>query len=244
MKTKIINYRGGSKGDFIINFLNNKISFRTLGQSASSAGTDTRSFGQSLLDHQMHQYVDLMLKTNYKESFVSSHSLTKLSVDLLQSLSTKYDLYHIVVEQGWQRQVNIDFSFKALSKEIHPSLVARERNKKIMSEHDINNLKYNIDIFLPSRNLSMNDDNRIKVMLEMIELIHDDKNTCDLINHISYDSLFVEPFSDARELADSIGKKFDERFYKGLVKKSFLPKQVSAFGETFDVENLGYRYYI
>jgi hypothetical protein len=243
MRPKIINYIGGSKGDFIINFLNNKISFRSLGQSGSSAGTDTRSFGQSLPNDQLYRYVDVMIDTTYKEPFVSSHSLTNMSDDLLHTLLEKYDLYHIVVEPEWQKQVNIDFMFKVWSKKIHHSLIEKLKNTKETDEDKLKEIEYNIDIVLFSKDLPLNDKNRLNIMLEMNNLNHV-RDVSRMINPICYSKLFVDPFVDVQILCETIGKRFNERFYRELLKKSFLPREITVFGHTFDVEKLGYRYYI
>ncbi len=242
MKTKIINYEPGSKGDFIINFLNDKISFEKLGQSSASAGAETRVIGQSLPNDQLDKYVDILLEKDYEEPFISTHSLTDMTDSMLSRLSQKYELYHINIDDNWRVQANIDYIFKVLIREVHPSLV--EKEKRLFDlEKDFGKIEYIIDLKYIAAKIPVNDQNRIKWMMSISKEIPK-INISSLINSLSYNDLFSEPFIAVRSLRDMIGKTFDEQLYRFVLKQSFLPKTIKVFNHTFNLEDMGYRYYI
>jgi hypothetical protein len=242
MKTKIINYDPGSKGDFIVNFLNDKISFELLGQSSASAGSDTRTYGQSLLNSELGKYVDLLLQSDYQEEYISSHSIIYMNNEMLSRLYQKYDLYHIYVEEEWQQHVNIDIMFKVFTKPIHISLV--EKSKKLFEKNVFEKLEYVIDFQLLQMSKDITNENRFEFINFYIKnnRFFNTKNT--FVKSLNYSKIFTSTFSDLENLLSSSNKKFDKDLYIAALKKSFLPKTIDAFGKTFNIEELGYRYYI
>lgn len=242
MKTKIINYEPGSKGDFITNFLNGKISFEKNGQSSASAGTESRVYGQGLINSELDKYVDLLLNSSFKEKYISSHSIIYLTDDLLNKLSEKYNLYHICVDSNWQKQVNIDIIFKVFIKPLHQSLI--EKSKKMYGEETASKLKYNIDLQIANTVKNITDQDRIDFVNFFIERNVFFNNKNPLIKQVNYNDLFAEPFDGIAYLMESNNKKFKSSFYKPILQKTFLPKTIDAFGHTFNIEDLGYRYYI
>lgn len=243
MKTKIINYEPGAKGDFVINFLNDKLLFESLGQSSASAGSDTRVIAQGLPNDQLDQYVDILLDKDYEEHFISSHSLHLMSTNMLQRLKQKYDLYHILIDTEWKEQVNIDGAFKMLIKEAHPSLIEKYQSDLKFFNVDIDSIKYNIDLKYIHMRIPISNESRIMYLKRLIK----ENRAADinpLIECLPYKEMFLEPFDSVKKLRESIDKKFDETFFKFSLKQSFLPKTIDAFGHTFNIEELGYRYYI
>lgn len=253
----ILNFPGGSKGDFLIRFISNtshnltengktvplyqfdviKRHFREYYLSERFSQLDSKSITQFILN----------LKRVWP---YTCHDLHYLETSDIEKIINSYaDVYDLIVEKEYQTEVLLNEIFKNYSTTL--TMQDIELLNKHVGEYK---WQYAIDSDMgrsrhaPTFNFT--DDSRIEWLLDFVNnRLHTrynflnnytDAQLASSTKKIYYSKLFYPPFDDLKSLYKKINKKsFNEDEFIELLKRTQLPKEMIYFNHKISIDPTG-----
>ena len=247
MTRYILNYTGGSKGDFLCNYINFE-EIKIEDNSFNRSQSHSSYFKNLVVNNFSYDLAEIFLRNNNKTKIFPCHRADKITKFFLNEndikiIQMKYDLSNIktVLIEGTIknncRTVNYSNSLRFLS--LHDN-VSSDINL-------IKKIKYSIDIDLLNEGYTdINDNNRIKYFDIFFQNINNKnflKEKYFNINYIDteinffYRDLFVEKnFEALEQLFDINSTELSD-----LIEKTWLPSQFEFCGKIWNLEDYGYR---
>jgi hypothetical protein len=233
----MLNYIGGTKGDFLCNYINFGKEYFT-DDNVNKSHSNFALF-KSLITEDFHKKMSLDFLDHHKNvKIFPAHSVHKIPRSFLDSNGIR--LIHMISDEGFFRTIDLEILFKTEILKFDKDYMRRWYNIKKYAEYPFN--KDLID-----RNLEINDINRFQILMCRLEK--------------KSHSLIIERFDKMREIATETDIILDYRtifidkdlsILNGLfdvdvealsaaIDKTWLPQYLKVFGQTLDITEYGYR---
>jgi hypothetical protein len=240
----ILNYIGGTKGDFLCNFINfNKTSINNFqfNRSESNFNYFKHLYSRDFVQLDAKKF----LTNNNDVKIFPAHNADKIPKEFL--VENELILIHLSCSQGYYKTIEIESFLKNLviKKDI-------EFLKKSYSLHKDNpnfeNMEYLLDIQLLTSNIIINNKNRLDLLKKFLQRENSSKYNIEKINRLENNIMPEDIVLDYKEIF--IDKKFnkltelfniDTDNLSIAIDNTWLPNQINIFNELIDITLYGYR---
>lgn len=228
MTQYILNYDGGTKGDFLCNFINaNTVQIENTNNKSKS----DYDFFKKLF------YIDFdeisaveFLKNNVEVKIFPAHFADKIPKDFL--LEHDIRLIHLVADKKYFQTISLESLFKNITNEFKKLDIKSEWDQKLIKN-----------------NMLVDDKNRILLVKKVLDNLKNEIQQKELMNlrirkHLTYDDIILDykklyidkNFTELVELFD-----IDVNLLSIAIEKTWLPNEIYHFGQVFYPELYGYR---
>ena len=245
MTQYILNYEGGMKGDFLCNHINfNKIKFED--NSFNRSKSHYAYFKKLIMNEFSLDTAQEFLDRNSSVKIFPAHNAYKIPKEFLDK--NNIVVIHLMSNRGYFKTIQIESMFKNL-------LISRivDTDYKLRWNWGDNKndeiIEYAWDIQLRQSKLTINNENRIKLLKKKLEnpFLSEHMNKLEFIKQTNsenifwdYKNIFIDlDFSKINELFE-----IDNDMLVAGIEKTWLPDQIEIFGEMFDIKSYGYRKYL
>ena len=233
MRKYILHYFGGSKGDFLCNFINN-----------SSFIEETSSFNKSQslipyfksLQFKEFNYYDALNCLKNDDLIFPGHCCYKIPKKFI--IKSKVQIIDFFYEKKFHKTILIERAFKNFSKILNEKEkinYLRMMNLSVLPD-EFNSIYYYADIFLVRDKLKVNDINRaafLKTAFEKESIFYKSAYQSVVID---YERIFFKKdFSILKNYFE-----FDEDRLFELIEKTWLPEEIDLFGTIWKPKDFGY----
>jgi len=254
MKKILLEFRGGSKGDLLVAHFNN------INLSGKYSRTNV-NFGElrkseflsknKLPDKKTQKnLIDSILNEN--SAITSIHRLENVFNE--ENIKILLDIVNVVqlhVEKEFYKQVIIDSTIKVYcqklkkyEKVVYKTLLLKKYGKL----HKNYNLTCKIDWEILSRDIELNDTNRVIFLKNFIkeqvennfEVLKFKDRNC---NFVTYSKLFFEPYEDYYKLCTMLNYEPNIEDFIKRINNSFITNPIVFANETIDLTQFGYQYW-
>ena len=239
----IIEYNGGSKGDFLTNFLckTNNIVYNGLSQDT---GNDTYFLKTIGLRDSPSTDEDALIAQFYKHSnrtALPCHRTDIFPDKLKKVIQQHRQTYKIVYSDKFLKTVQLEGFFKQCTR---VSVFEHVRSWIAPSLHQrLQHMEYWIDVELANLECDLTNENRIARLEQLLSGYP--SNTEYYRNPLvvgipgtiilNYQDLYIDFNLDNRLFAG-----YDKKLFRQLVAKTWLPETIPAFGKTWVPKDYGY----
>jgi len=246
----ILNYYAGAKGDFLLRFLSNvKPSINQTGQTSHTLHFSTirnkehyiKCFTDKANRLKVYNEImpDYILSMNTVWPYVT-HALHNLTDENLLKIQSKFhNIYDLIVEEDFYKEIFINDIFKNFSHELNKKEII-EIKEKINSDF---NGKFFIDqecfLKFDRTQIEYDDEFRIKFLQEYVDSFDDykiwlnkykQKQLSRNTNKIYFSKLFHKPYSDLINLYTKLNNKEpDIDLFEKLLSKTYVPEEIIFF---------------
>jgi hypothetical protein len=230
VKKYILNYKGGSKGDFLCNFINGfDITLIDSFNRSQCLAPQFKSLGifDTALPDEIPNYMIFPTHNAHliPDHYLRKHNLTVIELLIIDHINTVKIESHF---KNFPRIMDPDFKIKYIKqKNIDPSL----------RKEFFQNAIYRIDLQLITEEIALTDANRCKKLDGLLE----DSKFEDVVRCgelcLSYEDIFVN--KDFRGLAALF--PIDHLRLSSEIDKTWLPDKIEIFGKTYRPRDYGYR---
>lgn len=232
-KRYILNYIGGSKGDFLCNFINNiPVSLDERNASPSDFG-----FLKSLTYRNFND-TDIKLINENSCLIFPAHFAHKIPIEFLNNYN--FEIINFVYDSNVLSTIYIEYLFKNLPKKLQGKdklgIIAGRTKQSAEAFKQFKEVEYFIDINLLLEKKEINNENRIKYLEKRLKNFYFPYKSTGT-NEISYSKIFID--NDFSELKNFF--KINDDKLKFAIANTWLPSTVYAWGKEWDIENYGYR---
>lgn len=228
MTQYILNYCGGTKGDFLCNFINaNTIQFENTNNKSNSE----YNFFKKLL-HKDFDEINAVefLKNNSEVKIFPAHFADKIPKDFL--IEHNIRLIHLVADKQYFQTIFLEALFKNITNEFKNSNIKSEWDQKLIENNMLVDDKHRI--LLMKKILDNPKDSIQKKALITLRL---KKYQTDDDIILDYKKLYIDKnFTELTELFD-----IDVDLLSIAIEKTWLPNEIYHFGQVFYPKLYGYR---
>jgi hypothetical protein len=233
----ILNYVGGTKGDFLCNYINFGKEYFT--DDNVNKSHSRFAFFKSLITLDFHEEKSqAFIDQNKQIKIFPAHRADKIPRNFLKANNIR--LVQIIVDMGYLRTIELELLFKTLTLKVDEDYMRRWYNIKEYAE-------YPFDKVLIDRDIKLNDENRFQKLLHRLEK----KNHSVIINQfdkmrkiaaendimLDYRSIFInKELSIFNTLFD-----IDIEALSVAIDRTWLPQYLEVFKQTLDLSEYGYR---
>ena len=247
MIQNILCYAAGSKGDLIVNFLLDKLNFGPTGDNKVYYSAVRKLDWEIVFDKfrygtqfNVGKFENNLLDAIYGDNnlLVNCHTLHLFSNNFLDQIKSLSNIY-LVNHKNYLVNVEFDAMFKKNFNEFsHNNKLYRLIYKK---KYNLN-IEHWIDTRIIPNSSEINDDIRFDYFINNLQNLKVpwEKSKEDSFQILDYEKLFLPPYEDMQLLADKVGEKFNKESWANAISKSFLPKQINAFGKIICPDDYGY----
>lgn len=235
----IIEYLPGCKGDMLTSLLNSEQPLinddgRTLGNTSL-----LKDFSNMELMEKQNPCIEDFERTisRIESKFSNAHNLFFLNDSRYKNIldSKGFKIKKIVFDKKYYQTIHVEHIFKN-AKGPRSKVIEKILNFKPREDF------YNIDYFLHEKNIPINDENRSKHFHESLKKSR--FPILELFNSSKYKNRELWSYQDLYidfNLTDPLLQNLDMKVYKASVEKSWLPEEISLFGESWKPREYGYR---
>jgi hypothetical protein len=240
MTKYLLDYFGGSKGDFLANFINNNEI--QLDNKFSKSKSQKINLKLPFDDNTLHEILskDFMFCAGHKLYNIDSYFLKKYGCKILK----------LMIEEKFITTVLIEFYIK---NQLHPTNIVTEMKIKNINDYHYfqkyKKVKYVIDFDLIENCKELTDENRITELLINLENIPNEFSEKKLLINQLYDTIYKtlsygDIFINKKyDMLNEIKPSFNSVVYEELLEKTWLPDIVNVFGYDINLRSYGYRDY-
>jgi hypothetical protein len=254
MTRYILNYIGGCKGDFLCNFINNKVNclieMNTLTKKSKPLNGSLKSlsyqpYNKKILIDTINEFPNTQIFPTHSAKIINATDLEELDLKIINLNITEEYFNTAKIELAFKQK------FEFIDKKHILSAFAFNNGKSFnFSSTDIKNLianvSYHIDFDMYKKGIELNDSNRVKYFTSCLSSIiqYPSKlSNIDIIDFeshytIDYGTIFIEKdFKDLTQLFD-----IDSTQLSLQIDQTWLPKKISSWNHTFYPADYGYKY--
>lgn len=249
MTRYILNYKGGTKGDFLCNFIN-RGSIDLVNNFSNKSYTNYGFFKFLWCKSFEELDIDLTELNNKNTKIFPAHFTQKIPTSFLIEHDLK--IINLVYTKKYLKTIKIEALFKNATdtiylrngelKRLHKRLLIDKNDFSFARYNKFTDIKFQIDTLLFFNKIKINDINRCefldKELNEMNEITKKDLHFDERGYNIDYEDLYIKKdFNSLNQLF-----QFNADHLKDKIENTWLPSEITIWGKTWFPSNYGYRF--